>query len=112
MRKITENAVNAFFAGRNWASGNTIVQADGRQVSMFLHGNKIAWRYTEHSDEIRVNMCGWPTATTRERMNALTYEFAKVHVYQRNNTQYIGDVEAYDDETYVIFEDGCVTGVA
>ena len=65
MRKITQNAVNAFMGRGKFASGNTY--SDGQ--ALFLHGNKIAeWI---NYDELWISTCGWPTSTTKERLGGL-----------------------------------------
>ena len=40
---------------------------DGSQV--FLHGNRIAWKLD--NKRVAVTLAGWPTVTTRERLNAI-----------------------------------------
>ena len=72
MRKITQNAVSAFFAGRSFSSGNTVVTVSSslRCTSMLLHGNKIATRYAG-LPYIHVSDAGWQTNTTKERLNGI-----------------------------------------
>ena len=64
MRKVTEQITEAFLNGRKLTVGNSMT--DGN--SIFLHGNKIAWR---DEGELYISMCGWGTPTTRERLNGL-----------------------------------------
>lgn len=111
MRKVTENAVNAFFAGRNWAGGNTTVQVEDGWVQMRLHGHKIAWRHTSEPNEIYVSQCGWPTVTTRERLNAVLYTFNGLHMSQSKHKQYIGNEEICPDSNYMVFAIGSVLKV-
>ena len=40
---------------------------DGNQV--FLHGNRIAWKL--NNKKVAITLAGWPTPTTRERLNAI-----------------------------------------
>lgn len=62
------------------AMGNT--STDGQRLS--LHGNVIAeWR----DDGLWVTNAGWPSVTTRERLNGLR----GVNVTQRNTYQYLND---------------------
>lgn len=65
MRKVTHRVCTAFVAGRACKVGNT--KTDGQ--FLWLYGNLIAWR-TPNGD-ISVGLAGWPTATTRERLNGL-----------------------------------------
>jgi hypothetical protein len=72
MRKITANAVSAFFAGRSFSSGNTMVTVSSslQCTSMLLHGHTIAVRYPDTGD-IHVSDAGWQTNTTKERLNGI-----------------------------------------
>ena len=73
MRKITEAAVRAFIGEHPINIGNTAVTvdtvADGLPiVRMYLHGNLIAERC---NGVTRGTLAGWPTPTTRDRLNGL-----------------------------------------
>jgi len=70
MRKITQQAVDAFNKGKPFKSGNTEVKVDvwGAR-EMFLHNNLIATQFPEGGLEITT--AGWNTPTTRERLNGL-----------------------------------------
>lgn len=85
MRKIEESMASAINQRKSWKSGNTEVLAAGEAVRVLLHGNLIA---VVRSDGLTINMCGWPTATTRNRlsavMTALGVPFA---VVQSNHVQ-------------------------
>jgi len=72
MRKITANAVSAFFAGVPFSSSNTVVTVSSslQCTSMLLHGNKIAIRYTG-MPYIHISDAGWQTNTTKERLNGI-----------------------------------------
>ncbi len=79
MRKITSEVVGAFNNRNRKSSGNTMT--DG--TSLFLHGNKIAeWRENE---ELWITNAGWPSVTTRERLNGLD----GVRLCQRRGVQYL-----------------------
>ena len=65
MRKVTENTVTAFLAGQKYAEGNTYT--DGN--TLYLHGNAIAWH--DGQGDVVFTMAGWPSVTTRERLNGL-----------------------------------------
>lgn len=72
MRKITEQAALAFANQRKFSGSNTLVtveQIDGvDQTKLFLHGNLIA---SMLNGELMMTLAGWPTPTTRERLNGL-----------------------------------------
>jgi len=83
MRKITEKTVKAFLAGNNCTVGNT--STDGE--SLWLHGNKIAWK---ENGKIYISSCGWETPTTKDRLNGLLDILGKDRIYQVNFTWYRG----------------------
>lgn len=85
MRKITQNVTNAFENGRAFSSGHDCVNTDGKTVSMFLHGNKIAER---KNGKLTITNCGWQTNVTKERLNALR----GVHIQQKNFVWYLNGV--------------------
>ena len=68
MRKITSNAIAAFNSARNFKDGNTEVQSGDGITHLLLHGNAIA---RKDSTGLSINLCGWNTPTTRERLNGL-----------------------------------------
>ena len=67
MRKISKTIANAFNRGLTASVGNT--RTDGQSV--WLHGNKIAWR--QNGNRLALTLANWPTVTTRERLNAILY---------------------------------------
>lgn len=112
MRKINKNIVDTIKAQRNdvqmCVSGNITVprliktfdntrietglRADGAIVtSVYLHNNLIAqysglkaWGF---------KMCGWPTPTTKSRINAIAGAFGHTGVCTRKGKHYSGDTE-------------------
>jgi hypothetical protein len=68
MRNITSKAIAAFNSGKNFKDGATQVQTSGDYKFLLLHGNNIA-RFTP--DGLEINLCGWNTSTTRDRLNGL-----------------------------------------
>lgn len=70
MRKVTQDAAAAFLAGREGSFANTRVGL----VSVQLHGSTIA-RLSPDRRTIVVTLAGWPTVTTRERVNGLLAAF-------------------------------------
>ena len=105
MRKITYKAARAFIEGRNFSSGNTSVKVeqrtpedshpyafDGSDVRLCLHDNLIA-EYT-NARGLRITLAGWPTTTTRERLNGLLTELGKREgVWQHKHEQHYGTHE-------------------
>jgi len=71
MRKITEEAVNAFNNSLPFKKSNTEVEVLPNVTIMRLHGNSIAFRYNNHDQTLSVTNCGWQTNTTKERLNAI-----------------------------------------
>ena len=65
MRKVTKQVCRAFVNGESKTIGNT--STDGQHL--WLHGNLIAAKTEDKC--IQVTMAGWPTVTTRERLNGL-----------------------------------------
>lgn len=64
MRKVTKEAVSAFLGGQKYSKSNT--STDGK--NLYLHGNLIARR---GSDGIQITNAGWPSNTTKERLNGI-----------------------------------------
>ena len=94
MRKITQDAARAFKQGKNFSRDNTLVLCEvdwnNKPVKqLFLHGHLIA---EESNKRLRISLCGWPTMTTRERLNGLleTLNIQK-GLYQSKHEQYIYD---------------------
>jgi hypothetical protein len=72
MKQITQKAVSAFMAGKNFTSGNTSVTTHDGIVKLRLHGNTIAKReLSKPVSHTQVTLCGYNTVTTRERVNGL-----------------------------------------
>ena len=82
MRKITQQAVNAFYAEQKFSQGNTSV-IDG---AMYLHGNKIAF----YKDNVlHISFCGWQTTTTKERINGV---LQNGFIFQKKGKLYFGRI--------------------
>lgn len=81
MRKITEMACRAFFAGDNFNRANTRVESDNGETRLYLHGHCIAKR---NSSGLFVNSCGWETNTTKERLNGVLSWNNSGHIYQHD----------------------------
>lgn len=85
MRQETSTIARAFYRGKKASQART--STDGNTV--WLHGNKIAWR-TEARD-IGFTLAGWPTVTTRDRINGIlkTFGYGLWGVAQRDHDQYL-----------------------
>ena len=71
MRKIEALMLNAVRQRKDWRSGNTSVEvSEHGPVRVRLHGNLIGV-VSLSAGELQVNACGWLTATTKSRLNAL-----------------------------------------
>jgi hypothetical protein len=64
-RKITEEAVRAFYNGEKFQRDNMLVT----DRMMYLHGNLIA---KIEDGELKISTCGWNTVTTKDRLNGLS----------------------------------------
>lgn len=76
MRKITQQAIDAFYQCKPFKKSNTEVKSilyKGEWLSdLYLHDNHIA-RYTHDKKECTITTAGWNTRTTRERLNGLKH---------------------------------------
>lgn len=92
MRKITQQAIQAFTQSRNFKSGATEVKVQDNGVKFLsLHGNHIASH--SPSDGLSINLCGWNTSTTRERLNGLP----SVRIHTKQGQAYLNGVEIPDN---------------
>ena len=96
MRKITENAVNAFILRKSFSSGNTTVCKKGNTVSFILHGNKIA---SLRGNLLTISSCGWETYTTKERLNGILEAFNLPHIVQKDFMWYFSDGKLFKNNT-------------
>ena len=97
MRQETQKIARAFYLRRAASAARTTT--DGNTV--WLHGNKIAWRTEAIVDyggygnfrhrDIGFTLAGWPTVTTRERINGILGQFGYGYwgVAQRKGDQYL-----------------------
>jgi len=110
MRKITRLAARAFIEGRRFHRDNTSVviaqTGYGDVKRLLLHGNIIAiqdlFSNTRNPSKslmrtkgnLQITLAGWPTVTTRERLNGLLTELGKREgVWQHKHEQYYGTHE-------------------
>ena len=87
MRKVTEQAKQAFNNGTPFSKGNTAVIVSGDEVSLTLHGNKIMWWHKADPLNLHFCMCGWGSVTTRERLNGMLPN--PWGISQRDGKQYL-----------------------
>lgn len=93
MRKIEAQMLLAIASRKDWSSANTRVA-----VTYFAHGDKIIDRATVYlhnspiaeisADSVTINNCGYPTATTKSRLNAILRKFCNAAVCQQNYVWY------------------------
>lgn len=98
VRKITQQAVNAFIAGQPFNSSNTSVVVDGNQVDMLLHGNRIA---RSLNGIVYVSNAGWSSNTTKERLNGILDTLNVSGIYQRDWVWYWKDGEEFPHNEFV-----------
>lgn len=89
MRKITKEAINAFMNAENFNGSNTKVEVLPNVTILKLHGNAIAYRYNDPERTLSITNCGWPTNTTKERLNAID----GVHIVQKKGVWYLNGKE-------------------
>ena len=92
MRQVTKAATKAFAERRCFSKSNTEVRitANGR-VELCLHGNVIATRFPRGASPVLLTLAGFPTVTTRERLNGLLQTLGiRARVYQRDHRQWVG----------------------
>jgi hypothetical protein len=94
-RKITQEAVNAFYNNRRFNKSNMSVDiTDDGQTLLKLHGNIIAGI---NSQGTWITDAGWPTRTTFERLNGLD----DVRVNTKKGQMYLNGQEWDGSKTYI-----------
>ena len=94
-RKITEEAVNAFYNNRRFNKSNMSVEVtNGGRVFLKLHGNTIAGK---DYDGTWITDAGWPTRTTFERLNGLN----DVSIYTKKGQVYLNGEEWDGEKVYI-----------
>lgn len=92
MRKVTQQASEAFMNALNFKSGNTQVIVKnwdkGLAVGLYLHGNLIAERFTS-ANVLKITNCDYFTNTTKERLNSLP----NVSIQQKAGIWYLNGKE-------------------
>jgi hypothetical protein len=87
MRQETQKIMSAFLRGEKASAQRT--HTDG--YSVWLHGNLIAER---GKSKTGFTLAGWPTVTTRDRINGLLeLSGSDCRVFQKNGTQFLTNGE-------------------
>lgn len=98
MRNVTEQITRAFLNGYERKLSNSYT--DGK--SIFLWGNEIA---RKENGQIKINLCGYNTVTTRERLNGiLEYCIGKRALSTKQGTVYLNGKAIPDDAWVTIGE--------
>ena len=77
MKKISIDSARAFLNNKPFNRQNMSV-SDG---VMRLHGNAIAW---SEENKLILSDCGWPTVTTKDRLNAILELLSKGFIFQKH----------------------------
>jgi len=85
MRKITEEAIEAFMNNKRFKKKNTEVYKGEFTTLLILFGNIIAYKHDNGS--IEITTCGWNSVTTRERLNGIS----GVHVRSLKKELYLNN---------------------
>jgi hypothetical protein len=97
MRKVTKEVVAAFMQRKSSKVGNT--ETDG--TTLWLHKNAIA-RWTPFNGGewamLEVSFAGWPSVTTRERLNGIPGVGVNQHKHEQFfNGEQVSDLRAWMD---------------
>ena len=85
-RQITKEIAKAFMNDQAKRMGNSEVHTDFISTRLYLFNNLIAIKKKD-TGKIEVSMAGYPTVTTRERLNGIP----NCRVYQKNGVQIDSD---------------------
>jgi len=85
MRKITIESVMAFMEARPFKKDNMTIEVLPNVTIMTLFGNRIAYRYNDPNRTLSITNCGWKSATTKERLNAIP----GVYINQKKGQWYL-----------------------
>lgn len=88
MRKITQQAIEAFYKGVDFKKDNTEVVKGSLTTALYLHGNMIAIYYKD-TQQLEITNAGWQSNTTKERLNGLK----GVNIYQKQGKWYLNGKE-------------------
>lgn len=94
MRKITQEAINAFLSGFRYSNSNTGVIVEYKNglesfvSELYLHNNQIAL-YSSENKKLSITNAWWFTNTTKERLNGLP----NVSIKQKAGVWYLNGKE-------------------
>ena len=96
MSKISNDAAHAFNGGYDFKRSNTEVIKYDTEIRMYLHNNLIAKKI--YGDGTYLSSCGWETATTKSRLNAILDLYQdKDQIYQKAFIWYWKNDEEFKD---------------
>ena len=96
-RQVTEQIIKAFLNDQAKRVSNSEVHTDFISTRLYLFGNCIAIKKKD-TGKIEVSMAGYPTVTTRERLNGIP----GVRISQRKGIQYLNGKEIDTDKFYAV----------
>ena len=96
-RKVTNEIVKAFLNDTAKRVSNSEVHTDFATTILYLFNNLIAIKKKD-TGKIEVSMAGYPTVTTRERLNGIP----GVSITQRNFKQFLNGNEIETDKFYAV----------
>ena len=96
-RQVTKEIIKAFLNDTAKRMGNSEVHTDFISTRLYLFNNCIAIKKKD-SGKIEVSMAGYPTTTTRERLNGIP----NCRVWQAKGIQYLNGVAIDTDKFYAI----------
>lgn len=101
MRKVSQNAINAFLNASKFGESNTSVIVEPNVTILVLFGNKIAYRYNDPEKTLSITTCGYNTNVTIEKLNALP----NVRVNRSKGNLYLNGV-IWDGSLVDVLNDG------
>ena len=103
MKKITEEAVNAFYWKQNKSLGNTKIVYNKQLdiVNLYLHDNKIA---ELDNNNLFISSCWWNTKTTKERLNWILDRY-QMYIQQRNYIWYLVDRKTEEQVRFKVWNE-------
>ena len=96
-RQVTEQIIRAFMNDQAKRISNSEVHTDFISTRLYLFGNCIAIKKKD-TGKIEVSMAGYPTVTTRERLNGIP----GVSIRQEKGKQYLNGNEIETDKFYAV----------
>ena len=96
-RQVTKEIVKAFMNDQAKRVSNSEVHTDFNSTRLYLFDNLIAIKKKD-TGKIEVSMAGYPTVTTRERLNGIP----GVSITQRNFKQFLNGKEIETDKFYAV----------